>query len=223
MLGGFTYRQIVDLSVPLKSLDTPIYPGYPQPLRTNFTTLRDDGYQSYVWTFVEHTSTHVDAPVHMVKRGKAVDRMPLSQYVGQGAVLDFSRKKARYAIRAKDIVRALSASRARNFFGPRWIMLFFTGYTAKDRTQGWMEHPDLTKDACKFLIEKKVKAVGFDAPSPDHAPFEGHKTLLPKGIVIFENLANLQKLLNKRFLFVGTPLKLVGGTASPCRPVALVM
>ena len=102
-------------------------------------------------------------------------------------------------------------------------MLFLTGYTAKDRTQGWMEHPDLTKDACKFLIEKKVKAVGFDAPSPDHAPFEGHKTLLPKGIVIFENLANLQKLLNKRFFFVGTPLKLVGGTASPCRPVALVM
>ncbi|MBI2648035.1 MAG: cyclase family protein [Thaumarchaeota archaeon] len=223
MLEGFHYKQIVDLSVPLKSLDTPIYPGYPQPLRTNFTTLRDDGYQSYVWTFVEHTSTHVDAPVHMVKRGEAVDKMPLSQYVGQGAVLDFSRKKARYAIKAKDIARALSASRARDFFGPGWIVLFFTGYTAKDRTQRWIEHPDLTKDACKFLIERKVKAVGFDAPSPDHAPFQAHKTLLPKGIVIFENLANLQKLLKKQFLFVGTPLKLVGGTASPCRPVALIM
>lgn len=222
MLEGFPYRQVVDLSVPLKSLDTPIYPGYPQPLRTNFTTLRDDGYQSYVWTFVEHTSTHVDAPVHMVKGGKAVDRMPLSQYVGQGVVLDFSRKKARYAIRAKDIARALSVSRARNFFGSERIVLFFTGYTGKDRTQRWMEHPDLTKDACEFLLENKVKAVGFDAPSPDHAPFDAHKTLLPKGVVIFENLANLQKLLNKRFIFVGTPLKLVGGTASPCRPVALL-
>ncbi len=222
MQEAFHFKKIVDLAVPLKSMDTPIFPGYPQPLRTSFTALKDDGFQSYLWTFVEHTSTHVDAPVHMIKGGTAVDRMPLSQYVGKGVVLDFSMRKPRYGIRAKDIVRALSAARRRDFFGPGWILLFYTGYTAKDHTQQWMEHPDLTKDACNFLIEKKVKAVGFDAPSPDHAPFAAHKTLLPKGIAIFENLSNLQKLLKKRFVFVGTPLKLVGGTASPCRPVALV-
>jgi kynurenine formamidase len=223
MHEGFLFKQVVDLSVPLKSLDTPIYPGYPQPLRTTFTTLRDDGYQSYVWTFAEHTSTHVDAPVHMVNGGRALDRMPLTQYVGQGVVLDFSKKKARYGIARKDVERGLSAAGVEDSFGSGWIILFYTGYTAKDRTPGWMEHPDLTKDACKLLVEKEVKAVGLDAPSPDHAPFDAHKILLPNGIVIFENLANLQKLLKKKFLFVGTPLKLVGGTASPCRPVALVV
>ena len=86
-----------------------------------------------------------------------------------------------------------------------------------------MEHPDITKEAAEYLAGLGIEAVGIDAPGPDHSPFEAHKALLPKHVVIFENLNNLDKLIGKEFLFVGTPIALTGGTAGITRPVALVM
>jgi kynurenine formamidase len=53
--------------------------------------------------------------------------------------------------------------------------------------------------------------------------FAAHKTLFPKEIAIYESLNNLDKLLNKEFLFVGAPLRLVGGSASPVRALAVVL
>ena len=68
----------------------------------------------------------------------------------------------------------------------------------------------------------KINAVGFDAPSPDHPPFPAHKTLLPQSIGVYENLTNLDKLVGKKFFFVGAPLRLTGGSASPVRALAIV-
>ncbi|MDE1852439.1 MAG: cyclase family protein [Thaumarchaeota archaeon] len=216
-------KEIVDLSVPMKSQDTPIYPGYPQPLKTNFSTIRDDGYLSNVWSFVEHSATHVDAPAHFAEGGSPVEKMPLGHYVGQGLVLDFTDKPKRYAIGRRDIEEGLQVAGLRAGSGEGYILLIHTGYTEKSRTPDWFEHPDLTKEACEFIVSKKFGGVGFDAPGPDHAPFDAHKALLPNEVVIFENLNNLDRVKDKKFLFVGTPLALVGGSASPCRAVALVL
>ncbi|MGI0080923.1 MAG: cyclase family protein, partial [Nitrososphaerales archaeon] len=105
---------------------------------------------------------------------------------------------------------------------PGWILLFYTGYTEKDRTNDWMEHPELSDDACRYIAELGVNAIGFDAPSPDHSPFPAHKILLPKVISVYENLANIHKVLGKSFTFVGLPLALAGGTASPVRAIAIL-
>ncbi len=217
------FKEIIDLSVPLKSMDTPVYPGYPQPLRTTFSTLREHGFSSHIWTFAEHTSTHVDAPVHMVEGAMPVDRMPLSHYVGEGIVLDFSKKPPLHDITKKDLVDALEVAGYKSADGVGRILLFYTGYSRKDRTGDWLKNPGLNEESSRHIVQMKFSAVGFDAPSPDQAPFAAHKILLPEGIVIFENLANLDRVVGKQFLFVGTPLALVGGTASPCRPVALIM
>lgn len=216
------FKRIVDLAVPMTNMNTPVYPGYPQPLRTTFTTLRDNGYASYVWTFVEHVSTHVDAPVHMVPGGTTVEKMPLSHYVGNGVVLDFSRKPKRFQIKKTDVEKALAKTGHAKEVGKGWIVLFHLNYTSKNTTPDWLEHPDITKEAAEYLIGLGVEAVGIDAPGPDHPPFDAHKTLLPKNVVIFENLNNLDQLVGKDFLFVGTPIALAGGTAGISRPVALV-
>ena len=223
MPGPIAFKQIIDLSVPIKSMDTPIYPGYPQPLKANFTTIRDNGYLSNVWSFVEHTATHVDAPAHFAEGMDHVDKMPLWHYVGQGLVLDFTRKPKRYGITKKDVADGLTAEGLNKGSGRGWILLIHSGYTRKSRTPDWLEHPDLTKEACDYIVKRGFGAVGFDAPGPDHSPFEAHKTLLPKNVVIFENLNNLDKVVDKKFLFVGTPIPLVDGSAGLCRAVALVM
>lgn len=217
------FKKIIDLAVPMKSMDTPVYPGYPQPLKTTFTTIRDNGYASYVWSFVEHSSTHVDAPYHMVEGGTTVERMPLNHYVGRGVVLDFSKKPKRFQIKKSDVEKALGETGHSGEVGRGWIVLFHLGYTARNRTPDWMEHPDITKEACSYLIDLGIEAVGVDAPGPDHAPFDAHHAFLPKNVVIFENLTNLDKLVGKDFFFVGTPIALEGGTAGITRPVALLM
>jgi len=40
--------------------------------------------------------------------------------------------------------------------------------------------------------------------------------------VIYENLTNLSQLLGRRFQFTGFPLKILGGSASPVRAVAVL-
>jgi kynurenine formamidase len=216
------FRDIVDLSVPMKSLTTPVFPGYPLPLKTTMTTIRDNGYYSNVWTFVEHSGTHVDAPGHFLEGAPAVDKVPLTTYISKGAVLDFTGRRPNYSITKKDVEDALEKKGLKGKVGRGWILLFYTGYSAKAGTPQWLEHPELSNESCQFIIQLNVNAVGFDAPSPDHSPFPAHKLLLPKGIALFESLTNLDKVSNKEFLFVGAPLPLVDGSASPVRAFALV-
>ena len=213
-------KDVVDLSVPMTSLDTAVFPGYPQPLKATFTTIRDQGYASFLWMFVEHSSTHVDSPAHFFEGSLSIDKVPLTKYVSRGAVLDFTDRPKRYSITREDI--RLGLERGGYKAGPGWVLLFYTGYTEKSRTGDWMEHPELSEDACKYIVELGVNAIGFDAPSPDHSPFPAHKILLPNVISVYENLTNLDKVLGKNFLFIGAPLALGGGTASPVRALAIL-
>ena len=214
------FKEVVDLSVPMTSLDTPVYPGYPQPLRAIFTTVRDNGYASFIWSFAEHSATHVDSPGHFVEGALTIDKVPIKKYVAKGIVLNFTKQAPKYSITRNDIFSRLEKSGQK--VGPGWILLFHTDYTSKSRTSEWLNHPQLSEDACKYIVELGVEAVGFDASGPDYAPFPAHKTLLPKVISIYENLTNLDKLLNKQFLFVGAPIALAGGSAAPVRALALV-
>jgi kynurenine formamidase len=213
-------KQIVDLSVPLKSLDTPIYPIYPQPLRLTFSTVRDNGYASNVWIFADHTSTHVDAPAHFSEGAPTIDMVPIERYVTSGFVLDFSKKPPMYSITRQDITEQLQRGGHGTYSG--WALLFNTGYTSRSRSNEWMNYPGLSEDAAKFIAELQVSAIGFDAPAPDHEPSPAHHILLSKSISIYENLCNLEKLVGKDFLFIGVPLKLVGGSASPVRALAII-
>ena len=86
----FSAGQVVDLSVPLASLASPVYPGSPLPVRSTFMTIEQTGFQSNIWTFEEHTGTHVDAPAHILPSGPSIDKVSLSRYVGRGIALDFS-------------------------------------------------------------------------------------------------------------------------------------
>ncbi len=184
-----------------------------------------------MWSFVEHTSTHVDSPAHFFIEGPTIYKIPISRYVGNGVVLDFSSRPPKFSISKDDIVKALQSA-GKTDVGHGWVLLFYTGYTSKAGSSEWMNHPGLSEDAASFLASKEINAIGFDAPSPDHGEisasgkssgFAAHKILLPKEIAIYENLNNLDQLLNKEFLFVGAPLRLIGGSASPVRALAVIL
>jgi kynurenine formamidase len=61
-------------------------------------------------------------------------------------------------------------------------------------------------------------AMPFDA----NPAFPAHRTCRDRGILNTENLANLESVVGKRFLYIGLPLKLVGGTGCPIRAIGVV-
>lgn len=65
----------------------------------------------------------------------------------------------------------------------------------------------------------------IDLPNVDHPgdrSFPVHMALLPAGILIYENIANLERVPVARFQFLGLPLRLSGATGSPVRAVAII-
>lgn len=52
--------------------------------------------------------------------------------------------------------------------------------------------------------------------------FIGHRTFLPNGIYIIENLKNLEKIGKPRCSIIASPLKIKGATGSPVRVIAIV-
>ncbi len=85
--------------------------------------------------------------------------------------------------------------------------------------------PGLSVSAAKYLASKKVSLVGIDSPSIDvgtDSKFSVHQIFAKKGILIVENLANLDKIKSSKFHLVVLPLKLKNATGSPVRAVAFV-
>ena len=213
-------RKIIDLTMDLKT-NAPVFPGYPIPIVHRWTSIEEHGYYSNLLMFVEHTGTHVDSPAHFIKDAPTIDKVSLERFMGKGVVIDVTGLAPKAAITAEIIESKLKELGVE--IGPGWIVLFYTGYDTKAGTPEWFNHPGLDESGAKYLAEKNINAVGIDAPSIDQAPFPGHKILLPKGIVIYENLTNLKKLLEKPgFQFIGIPLKIINGSASPVRAIAIV-
>ena len=86
--------------------------------------------------------------------------------------------------------------------------------------------------AARWLSDHKIRLVGAEtiafeviAPSRGHAVLPAHRVLLVEaGIHIIEvmDLSGLAASGVSEFLFVASPLKLVGATGSPIRPIALI-
>jgi kynurenine formamidase len=186
---------IVDLTLEL-SEETPIYPGDPKVKVKRWATIEKDGYYMNALSLGEHSGTHVDAPAHFIANGKTIDQVPLEKFIGRGVVIDVSHLQGN--IEPGDIKMVEE------------MVFFYTG--GKDIC--------LSEGGARYLVEKGIKAVGIDNPTV--GGFEVHKILLSNEILIFENLANLEKLIGKEFTFFGVPLKIKNGSGSPIRAFAIL-
>jgi kynurenine formamidase len=175
----------------------------------------------------DHGPTHVDALSHLDPREGApsIDRMSLDTFYGPAACLDLSHKDGQEYITAADMDAAEAAAGAP--LEPGLIVLLRTG--AFERHHGTSEYlsryPGLDEGGSEWLRAKGVKAFGVDSPSPDNPisrTYPCHMMCRAHGITHFENLCNLDRLVGRRFTFVGFPLRIRNGTGSPVRAVAVL-
>lgn len=182
----------------------------------------------------EHTGTHVDSPSHFVPdpddpARKHVDELPLDALVGRALTLSLGPLEPTNAVVSQRQIRDWEERFTEIRRGDIVLVDFGWGHRWRPVPEGFAfleGWPGLTRDAAEYLAEKEVKAVGTDCISLDSGDGGGgelpaHYTLLPSGILIVENLANLGTLPPVS-VFAALPLKIKNGSGSPVRAVAFV-
>ena len=175
----------------------------------------------------DHGPTHVDAIKHLDPSpdAPAIDQMALEVFYGPATCIDVSHAGPREYISRADIERAVERDHVD--VRPGDIVLFYTGtFTRLGGTPQYsLDYPGLDYSASQWIVEHGVQTFGVDSPSPDNPvskTYPVHMMCRRQQITHFENLANLDQVVGKRFTFVGFPLKFRGGTGSPVRAVAIL-
>ena len=142
---------------------TPIFPGYEEIKLERITHHAKQGVMTHKITTIFHTSTHLNAPIHLVPGAPAVGDLELQKFFGTGVVLSLAKKKWGL-IEPSDLERAKPAIKAGD------IVLINTGWHRKyaDSKEYFGYAPGLSKHAAEWLVKKRVKLVGIDTACIDH-------------------------------------------------------
>lgn len=167
--------------------------------------------------FGSHCGTHMDAPAHFIKGGKTIDEIELSELMGEVSIFDFSSLKENECI----TVEMLKAKKITDkiIFNFGWAKNFKTDKFYKN-------YPYFSDEAADYLVQKGVKLIGMDTPSPDDSKIKLgsledsriHKKFLSNEIILVEYLNNLDKIKDfNGWNLVAFPLKLKNGDGSSAR------
>ena len=210
----------IDLTLEISN-NLPSFPGSPRPQFILWADKKSDGYNLELIFLSSHSGTHLDAPYHFIENGIKIDRIPLNRLI-TGAILCNIRKGPDMSITRSDIV---SFEAKNGKIPPNSAVVFSTGWSRNlARKDYFTKNPGLSASAAKYLSEKRVSLVGIDSPSIDlgkDSKFSVHHVLLKSGILILENLCNLDKIQRTDFMLIVLPLKLKDATGSPVRAVAI--
>jgi len=213
--------KIIDLTLTISN-KIPVFPGSPHPHFIPWERIKDDGYNLELLFLSSHTGTHMDAPYHFLEKGSKIHEISLKKLVSN-AVLIKSRKKRNETITKTDIQKFEKKHGKIESFSS---VVFWTGWQRNLQKDNYFtKNPGLSVSAANYLASKKVSLVGIDSPSIDlgtDSKFSVHQIFAKKGMLIVENLANLDKIKSPTFHLVVLPLKLKNATGSPVRAIAFV-
>jgi kynurenine formamidase len=239
--------EIVDLTQPL-SENTPVI-QLPPPLantpgwKLHQISRYDDRGPAWYWNWfegAEHVGTHLDAPIHWLtgRDNDDVSQIPATNLIGPAAVIDKSAEASEdpdFLLRIDDVKDFESEHGLLPAGG--WL-LYRTGWDAHAHDQAAFLHADETGphtpgvaiDCARWLGEESpivgfgVETVGIDAGAA-HAfdpPFPCHDFMMGANKYGLTQLANLAQLPPVGAVLIVAPLKIVNGSGSPARALALV-
>ena len=239
--------RVVDLTQPLGP-STPVIglpPIFaPSPGVTIDTISRyDDKGPAWYWntlTFGEHTGTHFDAPVHWIT-GKdlpnnACDTIPARRFVGPAAVIDVTTDVASNPdfLLTPERIEAWEQEHGRIAAGT-WVLLR-TGWSRRTDAAAFINAaadgphtPGFDARASRLLAHERdvigvgVETIGTDAGQAGtfDPPFPNHTIMHGAGKFGLASLCNLDQLPATGAIVIAAPLKIVNGSGSPLRVLAL--
>ena len=183
-----------------------------------------------------HGGIAIDPGIQTSSGFTDLDASTLDPIIGRGVLVDVAGRRdvepldEGYAVTAPDLEDAIGRQEVDIRAGD--IVLVRTGNGSRwEETEAYERGPGIGPDASRWLAEQRPAAVGcdnlaWDVPGlddPELGTLPGHLLLIVRsGIFIIENLM-LEELSARNiheFLFVCSPLKMVGATGSPVRPLA---
>ena len=157
-----------------------------------------------------HTGTHMDAPLHFIRQGIGIDKMPLDTTVGRARVIEIHDSES---IKPEELVRNRIRRGERVLFKTRNSLRVW-------QTDTFIEDfVFISKEAARFLAEHKVRVIGVDYLSVGGFKGDGieiHRTLLEGGVWIIEGL-DLSRIKPGKYDLICLPLKLDQGDGAPAR------
>lgn len=228
-----SYTQVQDLTHTITP-ETPVFPGYPQPVIEPVRTFEEHGFFANELAYVEHTGTHMDAPAHFVEGAAFANEIPVQQFFAPLAVIDVSERAAAdpdTQVMPDDVLAWESEH------GPLPAGVFVAMNSGWDSRIGdatafinmggdnALHFPGFHPDATALLIEERdVTGIGVDTLSLDFGPstdFGTHVTLLQAGKYGLEGIAALATIPPVGALIVVGGPKFMNGSGGPARVMAL--
>ena len=202
----------IDVSVPLRSGMVRWPDNPPVEIERTLDVERGDVATVSRLSMGSHTGTHMDAPLHFVRGGDGLDRMPLDATVGPARVIGI-----------EDPVSVKREELEPYGIGRGECVLFKTRNSAR---RWWAE--DFMEDfvyvsegAALYLAELGVRTVGVDYLSVGGFLQDGvetHQALLGAGIWVIEGL-DLSQIEPGEYELICLPLKVEDGDGAPARAI----
>jgi kynurenine formamidase len=188
----------------------------------------------------EHTGTHFDAPIHWIT-GKdlpdnACDTIPARRFVGPACVIDASLASAQDNdfLLMPEHIHAWEDQHGRIPAGA-WVLLrtdwskrsgadFFNVDDRGPHTPGFHKSASELLARERDILGVGVETIGTDAGMAGtfDPPFPNHATMHGAGRFGLASLCNLDRLPPTGSIMIAAPLKLVQGSGSPVRVLAIV-
>ena len=230
----------LDLTQPL-SPATPRSSDHPQVAFKSLRWRSRHGLVTHEVCASLHSGTHLDTSALYFWDGETVDQIGLDRLIGMAMFVDCRLPEL------APITGDYLQERAGSLKSDEMLVLC-TGWHHHflDEQKYILRAPGLDKSGVEWVADKHPKAVCSDSPSPEHIlmrsgawrtlrpdlfsePPEpeiyprshGHKTLLPKGILMIEGLGGeIDQLIGKRAMVYALPAKYAGVEAAPIRVIA---
>jgi kynurenine formamidase len=238
---------VVDLTQPLGP-DTPVIGLPPMFAASPGVTIDvisryDDKGPAWYWNALqlgEHTGTHFDAPIHWVT-GKdlpdnSCDTIPARRFVGPACVIDVTADVGRDPdfLLTPDRIATWEREHGRIPSGA-WVLLR-TGWSRRTDPAQFVNvgtdgphSPGFDARASRMLATDRdilgvgVETIGTDAGQAGRfdPPFPNHSIMHGAGKFGLASLCNLDQLPPTGAIVIAAPLKIVRGSGSPVRVIAL--
>jgi kynurenine formamidase len=240
--------RVVDLTQPLGPATPviglpPIFAASPG-VTIDVISRYDDKGPAWYWNtlrFGEHTGTHFDAPVHWVT-GKdlpdnACDTIPARRFVGPACVIDVQRDVAANPDFLLTVERIEDWERAHGRIPAGAWVLLCTGWSRRTDAAAFLNvgadgphSPGFDARASRLLAHDRdvlgvgVETIGTDAGQAGtfDPPFPNHTIMHGAGKFGLASLCNLDRLPPSGAIVIAAPLKIVHGSGSPLRVMAIV-
>jgi arylformamidase len=200
----------VDVSVPLRSGMVHWPDNPPVRIERMLDIERGDVANVSTISLGSHTGTHMDAPIHFVRGGEGMDRMPFDATMGLARVIEIQDATS---IKPDELDPHGIGRGERVLFKTRNSSL---AWWARDFIEDFVY---VSQEAARYLAERGVRTVGVDYLSVGGFYADGvetHQALLGAGIWVIEGL-DLSGVEPGEHELICLPLKVEGGDGAPAR------